>query len=145
MSERMMFCLGEGKYERSGEGYQKNNRIFNTDVTSEQFETAQNTRPEFELPIAKWINKEDMTADEKELPTYWEATGGYLKILSCQDAWQEGWVKASSEFKLWVKNLPHFDSELFEKITSVKFEDDSLSGTEVSVIIKGKTYTAVLK
>ena len=66
MSERMLFCLGDGKYESSGEGYQKNNRIFNKDVTSDEFDTARNTRPSFELPIAKWVDKDDMTNEEKK-------------------------------------------------------------------------------
>src|SRR3990167_11009898 len=70
MSERMLFCLGEGKYESRGEGYQKNNRIFNIQVTSDEFDTAKKNMPSFELPIVKWIAKDDMTDDEKSLKSY---------------------------------------------------------------------------
>jgi len=96
MSERMIFCLGEGKYKTEGEGYQKNSRIFNKEVSEEEFNKAKSTQPVFLLPISK--------------------------TLSYENAWEEVWKTASKEFKDWVKNLPNFDAELFEKITGVKFE-----------------------
>ena len=141
----MIFCLGDGKYTTSGEGYQKNNRIFNKDVTEDEFEKARNSRPAFELPIAKWIDKKDMTDKEKENKSYWEQTGGYLKTLNYQDAWKEAWPKASDDFKSWVKNLPNFNSEIFEKITGQKIEDDSLKGAEVEVKVNGKSYKAIIQ
>ncbi len=141
MSERMLFCLGDGKYESSGEGYQKNNRIFNKDVTSDEFDTARNTRPSFELPIAKWIDKDDMTDEEKKKYTVYKEIGGYLKVLSYKDAWKEGWSKASDEFKKWVNGLPNFDAKIFKEITGLDIEE-TLVGTIAEVKIGGKTYKA---
>ena len=124
MSEKMIFCSGDGRLISKGEGYQKHLRIFNQDVTEEEFSKAQSTRPSFELPIAKWVEKKDMTDEEKEnWPSYSE-TGGFLKTLSYKDAWKEAWPKASKEFKDWVKNLPNFNAELFEKITGIKYENE---------------------
>jgi hypothetical protein len=120
----MLFCLGDGKYESKGEGYQKNNRIFNKEVSPEQFDKARNSRPTFNLPIATWIKKEDMTDKEKEEVSGWSEMGGYLKVLSYEDAWKEGWKTASQDFKDWVKNLSGFDSDLFEKITGIRYESE---------------------
>lgn len=142
----MIFCLGDGKYESKGEGYQKNLRIFNVDVAEEVYNKAINSRPSFELPIAKWIDKKDMTDEEKKAKPIYKETGGYLKVLSYQDAWKEGWEKASKEFKDWVKNLPHFNGEIFTKITGLKIEDEtSLKGKEVKVELDGKSYTAIIQ
>ena len=139
----MLFCVGEGKYESKGEGYQKNNRIFNQQVTSDEFDKARKSRPEFELPIAKWIDKKDMTDEEKNNSSSWEQTGGYLKTLSYKDAWKE--AKMSDEWKKWVKGLPHFSTEIFEQITGLKWEDEtSLVGKIVEVKVGGKTYKATI-
>lgn len=144
MSERMLFCFGDGKYESKGEGYQKNNRIFNTDVNTDVFDTAMGARPAFKLPVATWVDKKDMTDDEKDNNSSYKQTGGYLKRLSYKDAWAEGWTTASTEFKDWVKNLPHFNADIFEKITGLKI-GDSLVGQEAMVEIGGKKYKAVIK
>ena len=34
----MIFCVGDGKFEKSGFGYQKNNMAFNKQVTHERYE-----------------------------------------------------------------------------------------------------------
>ena len=122
MSERMIFCLGEGKYSSVGEGFQKNNRIFNKEVSIEQFNKSINSRPSFTLPVSMWIKKENMTYKEKLNVSGWSEMGGYLKTMPYKDAWAEGCKNASKEFKTWVKNLPNFNSELFEKITGINLE-----------------------
>lgn len=141
----MIFCFGGGNHESKGEGYQKNNRIFNVDVTPEVYNKAINACPSFILPVSLWRKEEDMTKEEKKNVSDWSEMGGYLKTLSYQDAWAEAWLTASDEFKKWVKELPNFNADIFEKITGQKIDNDSLSGTEVSVTIKGKTYVAVVK
>ena len=139
MSEKMLFCLGEGKYELKREGYQKNNQIFNVQVTEEEWDNAINSQPAFILPLTAWVKREEMTDEEKENISGWSEMGGYLKSQSYQDAWKEGWANASQEFKDWVKNLPHFNPELFEKITSIKFESEVKEMT-VSEINKALGY-----
>jgi len=138
MSERMIFCLGEGKYESKGDGYQKNNRIFNQQVTADEFDTAKKTMPSFELPIAKWVKYEDLDKDDQTTTS--KQLGGILKTLSYKDAWKE--AKISDEFKKWVKSLPHFNKDLFFQITGLEWNDDSLVGTIATVEIGGKKYKA---
>ena len=120
----MIFCIGEGKYESKGIGYQKNDHIFNVKVSEEEFKKAKDSQPSFKLPIAVWKKKEKMIDDEKEKASGWSEMGGYLKTLSYKDAWKNGWPTASKEFKDWVKNLPNFNAEIFEQITGIKFESE---------------------
>lgn len=143
MSEKMIFCLGEGKYESKGAGYQKNLQIFNKDVTEEEYQSAKSSLnvKNFKLPIAKWIDAKEIekpTTTQKQL-------GGYLKVLSYQDAWKEMWNGLSSEDKNFFKKFKNFDAEIFEKITSIKVSDESLSGKTVKVEIDGKKYEAIIK
>ena len=141
----MIFCLGEGKYESKGAGYQKNLQIFNQSVTEEVYnktKSALNIK-NFKLPIAKWIKKEDMTDDEKENWKSYKETGGYLKTLSYKYAWKEMWGKLSQDDKTFFSTLPNFDVELFEKITGIKYEIiPSLVGQEVEIKIGNKIYKA---
>lgn len=119
----MIFCLGKGKYESEGDGYQKNYRIFNKEVSKEIFDKYY-SNPNFKLLISVWINKKDMTEKEIKDHSICNQIGGYLKVLSYKDAWKEGWKTASKEFKEWVKSLPNFDAEIFYQITGIKFEEE---------------------
>ena len=62
------------------------------------------------------MTKDEMTTTRSQM-------GGYLKVLSYQDAWAEGWKTASKEFKAWVLGLPNFNAEIFYKITGIKIDD----------------------
>jgi hypothetical protein len=122
MSERMLFCLGEGKYESKGAGYQKNNCIFNTTVTPDEWNTAKSSLPKIDLDICKWIEKADMTEEEKENIDGWETMGGYLKRTSYQDAWAAWWSDAKQSDKNKILELPHFNAEIFKGITGIDVE-----------------------
>ena len=139
----MIFCLGEGKHETKGAGYQKNLQIFNTPVSEEVYNSTKSALSikRYKLPIAKWIDIKDI---EKPTDTQ-KILGGYLKTLSYKDAWKEMWEGLSQEDKNFFKTLPHFNSEIFEGITGIKIEDNNLSGQEVSVTIGDKTYRAIIK
>lgn len=140
----MIFCLGEGKYESKGEGYQKNLRIFNKDVSEEVYNKAKSALDvkNFKLPISKWIDIKEIdkpTMTQKQL-------GGYLKSLSYKDAWKEMWSGLSQEDKIFFSTIPNFNAEIFEKITGITYEiTPSLSGKTVKVELDGKTYEAIIK
>ena len=87
MSEKMIFCLGDGNYESKGEGYQKNNRIFNVDVTPDEFDTAKNAMPNFKLPIAKWVEYKDLDKDDQTTTSkqrWMKSTNRCHFLHSCQ-------------------------------------------------------------
>ena len=139
----MIFCLGEGRYETKGAGYQKNLQIFNTLVSEEVYnstKSALNVKG-FKFPIAKWIKLEDI----KDPTTTQTQLSGYLKTLSYKDAWAEMWASLSQEDRNFFKTLPHFNAEIFEGITGIKIEDNNLSGKEVEVKLDGVVYKAIIK
>ena len=100
----------------------------------------------FELPIAKWIETKDMSSQEKKNWPGHKELGGFLRRLSYKDAWAVAWPNASQEFKDWVKNLPHFNADIFESITGLKWaESTSLKGKEVEVKLDGQVYKAIIQ
>ena len=93
------------------------------------------------LPVCSWINKDDMTDEEKKEVSGWSEMGGYLKTLSYKEAWAKAWNEATEIQKNWYKNLPNFDAKIFEEITGINVSE-SLIGTIAEVKIGGKTYKA---
>lgn len=137
----MIFCLGEGKYESEGIGYQQNLMIFNQKVSEEVYNNTKKLidAKGIKLPIAKWIEYKDLSKDEQT--TTAKQLNGLLKTMSYQDAWKEMWNEFSAEDKNFFKTLPNFSAEIFEKITGIKVEKEVLlSGKEVKVEIDGKKY-----
>ena len=127
----MLFCLGEGRYKSEGEGYQKNNRIFNVDVTSEELSKAKSSLPTIKLPVTKWIEKADMTDTEKENNSVYKQIGGYLKTMSYEEAWAEVWENLSKSDKQKFLDLPHFSQEIFKKITGIEVEKENSKKQEL--------------
>jgi hypothetical protein len=137
MSENMLFCLGDGKYEPKGEGYQKNNRIFNVDCTKYEVQKAKSSLPSFNLGITKWVEKDDMTAKEKKDVSGWETMGGYLKIYSYEEAWANVWADLSKSDKQKFLGLPHFNKDIFKFITGIDVE---VATNPTEIVIDGATY-----
>jgi hypothetical protein len=140
MSERMIFCLGDSQYETKGEGYQKNNRIFNVQVTKDEWDAAKRTLPELKIALTKWIDKKDMTAQEKKDKSGWDTMGGYLKRFEYKEAWAVWWATASDETRKAILGLPHFSSDIFEKITGIKVDAQIPHLTPPEIVIDGATY-----
>jgi len=122
MSEKMIFCLGEGRWESKGIGYQKNLMIFNKPVSEEIYNKTKSEldSKNFKLPLAKWIDIKEI-----ENPTTIQIQiGGMLKVLSYEGAWKELWNELSQTDKDFFTSLPNFDAEIFFKITGIKLDDD---------------------
>jgi len=119
MSEKMIFCLGYGKYESSGEGYQKNHRIFNQDVTDEVYESTKKllNDNEIKITLTKWVEEKDLDKSEKTTTT--KELGGLLKTFSYEEAWANFWNEATQKQKNTILDLPQFDAEIFKKITGI--------------------------
>lgn len=119
--------------------------IFNQQVTEEVFKTINSTMPDFNLAISAWIKKEDMTDEEKRNTYGWSEMGGYLKTLRYEPAWEKWWNEAKQSDKDKVLNCGYFDPIVFKGITGIEIQNDSLSGQEVEVKLKGKTYKAIIQ
>jgi len=118
----MIFCLGGGKSKSSGDGYQKNNMVFNVQVTKEAFDEIEENLPKIKIPLTHWVDKKDMTDEEKIKVNGWDTMGGYLKTLSYKDAWAKAWDKMSQADKNKILTIPHFDAEIFKEITGIYVE-----------------------
>ena len=120
--------------------------IFNQKVTKDEFEKINNSIKRIELPLNTWIDKKDMSSDEKDSVSGWSDMGGYLKRLDYEEAWQVWWNKATKEQKDSILNIPQFDAKIFIEITGIKdFKSFDLKGKEVEVKLDGKTYKAIIQ
>ena len=124
MSEKMIFCLGEGKYESKGIGYQKNLMMFNKPITEEEYNTQIKylNAKNFKLPVAKWVEYKDLDKDEQT--TTAKQLGGLLKTLSYENAWKEMRSEMKQEDRNFFKTLLNFDADIFEGITGIKIEEE---------------------
>lgn len=119
----MIFCLGEGKYESKGIGYQKNLMMFNKPITQEEYDTQIKylRAKDFKLPIAKWVEYKDLPKDEQNSTA--SQMGGVLKTLDYKDAWKQMWSEISSTDKNFFTTLLNFDAEVFKGITGIKIDN----------------------
>ena len=117
MSEYMIFCLGEGRYERKGTGYQKNHRVFNQDVSEKEYDKIKNS------------------IDLKLKLTEWNESTKNLDVYSYTDAWANWWKEATQEQKESITKMEYFDKEIFTEITGIKDID---SEDEIEILVDGK-------
>lgn len=68
----------------------------------------------------EWVDKEDMTDEEKELHPTYEIAGGYLKRLKNSDLIQSWWDNLSLIEKDAIKAIPNFDPKIFYECTGIK-------------------------
>jgi len=142
----MIFCLGEGKYESKGAGYQKNYQVFNQQLTKEEWNKVRSELLVIKLPLTKWVDKKDMTYEDKENSSVWKEIGGILKVFSYEQAWANWWKEAKEEDKNKILNCKYFDAEIFTSITGIKdFATKNLSGKKVSVELDGVKYEAIIQ
>ena len=119
MSERMIFCLGDGQYETKGEGYQKNYRVFNKDVDQKEWEEIRLLLSGVKISMLWWVDKKDMTDEEKENNSVYKEIGGYLKRISYEEAWSNWWNKATDTEKNKILGIKYFDKSIFKGITGI--------------------------
>jgi hypothetical protein len=98
MSEGMIFCIGEGKYKKKGIGYQKNNMVFNKQVTEERFTEI------------KDLIKYDILKD--------------LKLELNKNSWSDEWKKVTNEQWKRILEIPEAYKKVIEKIIGFELKLD---------------------
>ena len=141
-------------------------RIFNKDtgIAWDDFDT--NVFPDFfrfdYLPT-EWIESSKMTDEEKLANPLHNIAGGYLKKHiertldretakeAMHKAWRQSWDAAPDSDKRKVYNIPNWDNEIFKEISGIDVDKElnmqslNLTGEQVEVTIKGKTYKAIIQ
>jgi len=74
-----------------------------------------------QLQLTTWIDFSDMSDEEKKANPNAHITDGYLKVYEYKEAWANLWAKLSDEEKQSIKELPNYDSDVFEFITGIKY------------------------
>jgi len=110
MSERMIFCLGNGRYESQGIGYQKNYHAFNKPVTEKRWNE-----------ILKSVR--EIFSD--------------LKLELKDNNWSDEWKKVTTKQWKQLSEIPEFDKKVVEGIIGFelnlkKEETIDLDGCPVS-------------
>lgn len=143
MSEKMIFCLGEGKYKSEGIGYQQNHMIFNTKVTEDEHSSTLKLLRDNEIKIqlTKWIEYDDLDKDEQT--TTAKQLGGLLKVFGYEEAWANFWNEATQKQKDCITTLKWFNKDIFRGITGIDIEvmDDKM--TEAMNLLKENGYKIV--
>ena len=92
------------------------------DMTAEEF--YENYNIYMDIPLNRWIYKDDMTDSEKKEVTGWETMGGYLKTLPFKEACQIWWDENPDDHERFL-TLPGFDETIFTEITGIELKTTS--------------------
>ena len=83
------------------------------------------------IPLNRWIEKEEMTDEEKKEIDGWETMGGYLKTLEFKEACCIWWKENKDEHDTFL-NLPEFNAEIFEEITGINVKEEETVTIKIS-------------
>ena len=72
-----------------------------------------------EFYTTKWINENDMIADEKIADPNYFVRSGYLKTYTYKEAWANFWRDTDEDNRKKFLALPNFNSAMFLEITGI--------------------------
>jgi hypothetical protein len=96
--------------------------LFNVPITKEQLN-------EIIFPswiyfdLTKWISEENMSEQEKNDNPNYSTTKGYLKVFTMKEAWLNAYNSVSREEQLKIKDIPHFDADVFFQISGIRLDE----------------------
>lgn len=113
----------------------------------DEFVKTRDSLKDVKIILTKWVDKKDMTDDEKENISVWKGIGGYLKRFSYKEAWANWWNTATQDQKNWILNIKQFNAEIFKGITGidVSIPKSSMKGKTVKVEFDGQSYEAIIQ
>ena len=97
-------------------------RLFNKELDMTVSEFCSKYNLYMNIPLARWVYKEDMSETEKTEVDGWETMGGYLKTLDFKEACRVWWAENEGDHERFL-TLPGFDAEIFEEITGIDVEE----------------------
>jgi len=72
------------------------------------------------LETTIWVDSSNMSEEQKDKHPTHTTTGGFLKVKTMHEAWQDMWGNLTEEKRRLFTSLPNFDATKFEKITGIK-------------------------
>lgn len=73
--------------------------------------------------LTEWIDKDDMSEEEKKEHPEYATIGGYLKVYGFQEAFQKSYNEAPREEQVKIKNLPNFNPDKFYQISGIRVDE----------------------
>ena len=143
MSEKMIFCFGDGRWESSGEGYQKHLRVFNQDVSETRYDEVKKLLADNEIKITltEWTDYDKLEKSEQTVIA--KSLGGLLKTFSYENAWLNFWNEATKKQKNCILDLPEFDAGIFKEITGIDCSKKDSVAEEAIKLLESKGYKIV--
>lgn len=74
--------------------------------------------------LTEWIDKENMTDEEKQDHPEHSTTGGYLKVYDYQEAFQKSYNNAPREEQLKILTCPNFNADKFYEISGIRIGEE---------------------
>ena len=74
--------------------------------------------------VTAWIEPSDMTDQEKADHPFYAITGGILRTYAYKEAFRRSWERADPADRIKVKDLPHFDAEIFYQISGIDLREE---------------------
>ena len=96
-------------------------RIFNKDLDMTVSEFREKYSTYMDIPLNRWVEKKDMTEEEKSQVKGWETMGGYLKTLGYKSACRVWWKENPKQHERFT-SLPNFSWNIFTEITGIEPE-----------------------
>ena len=95
---------------------------FNKPITPEEFD--RESIPEWcNFDLTSFVSIEDMTEKEKEENPSFIDIWGYLKTHEYKEAFKKSYQSYTRKEQLKIKNVIHFDAEIFYQISGIRIDD----------------------
>ena len=110
-------------------------RVFNKWIDMKPSEFLEKYNIYADIPLNRWVKKDDMSDEEKKSVVGWETMGGYLKTLPFNEACQIWWEENPSEHNRYL-SIPGFDADIFLEITGIETRTNSIEQEAIDVLKK---------
>lgn len=72
--------------------------------------------------VTEWVDKKDMTDEEKAEYPFYKTTGGFLKVLDESECAQSWWNDLSEDDRIIILAIPNFNPDIFEECTGIRVQ-----------------------